>query len=136
MPGTLELAPKARCVFYCAGALAALTSLMPASALAGPIAVDQGTGDSIRCPSGIVRVAEIEAIIQGDANRSGGQTIGSASVEICADNETKYIDIVTRGAPDEAAGNGSPGRKTGVDGSIQIHGRTARLNANIYVPLT
>jgi len=62
--------------------------------------------------------------------------IGSASLEVCADNETKYIDIITSGAPDDVANNGQQGQKTGIDGSIQIHGRTARLNTNIYIPLT
>ncbi|NVN02701.1 MULTISPECIES: hypothetical protein [Asaia] len=95
-----------------------------------------GNGDSMRCPAGVVRVAEIQAFVQNTQPRADAQPIGSASVEVCADNETKYIDIVTRGTPDDVANNGQQGQKSGVDGTIQIHGRTAQLNANIYIPLT
>ncbi len=95
-----------------------------------------GNGDGIRCPSGVVRIAEVQAFIQSAAQQERTKVIGSASLEVCADNETKYIDIITSGAPDDVANNGQQGQKTGIDGSIQIHGRTARLNTNIYIPLT
>lgn len=136
MPGTQEIVLKARRVRHVAGIASSLMlGAWPMVAVAsGETTVYHGNGDSLRCPAGVVRVAEIQAVVQGRTGAQG-QVIGSASVEICADNETKYIDIVTRGAPDDTANNGQQGQKTGIDGSIQIHGRTARLNTNIYIPI-
>ncbi|NVN23042.1 hypothetical protein HW511_01460 [Asaia siamensis] len=124
----------ANAVIFLAGM--ALATPVGAHAATGEGTTYHGNGDSMRCPSGIVRIAEIQTFVQNPQPHADPQPIGSASVEVCADNETKYIDIVTRGAPDDVANNGQQGHKSGVDGTIQIHGRTAQLNANIYIPLS
>lgn len=107
---------------------------MSAPAYAGTVL--PGNGDSIRCPSGVVRIAEVQAIVDYVGQEAKNRVIGSASIEVCSDNETKYIDIITRGTPDDVSNNGQQGQKSGIDGSIQIHGRTAQLNTNVYIPLT
>ncbi|WP_148301415.1 hypothetical protein, partial [Asaia prunellae] len=120
-------------VVFCSGL--GVAPLSAAFAASGEGAVYQGNGDSIRCPSGIVRIAEIQAFVQNSRSQAESQIIGSASTEVCSDNETKYIDIVTHGAPDDSVNTGQLGQRSGVDGSVQVHGRTARLNANVYIPL-
>ena len=121
-------------VVFCSGL--GVAPLSAAFAASGEGTVYQGNGDSIRCPSGIVRIAEIQAFVQNSRSQAESQIIGSASTEVCSDNETKYIDIITRGTPDDVSNNGQQGQKSGIDGSIQIHGRTAQLNTNVYIPLT
>ncbi|MBB2177876.1 hypothetical protein [Gluconacetobacter tumulicola] len=91
--------------------------------------------DGLRCPSGPVRIAEIQAITRQNNEADPNLPIGAASVEVCSTDATKFTDVVTRGAPDEAVTGGSVGQKTGVDGTIQIRGRTAQMDATVYVPL-
>ncbi|MBB2203599.1 hypothetical protein [Gluconacetobacter takamatsuzukensis] len=98
--------------------------------------------DGLRCPSGAVHIAEIQAIMRQNGVADPNLPVGEASVEVCATDATKFADVVTRGAPDDVdpagtgAGGGPVGQKNGVDGTIQIRGRTAQMDANIYLPLT
>lgn len=90
--------------------------------------------DGLRCPAGPVHIAEIHAITRQNNAADPNLPLGEASVEICATDATKFADVVTRGAPDESAGP-SVGQKTGVNGTIQIRGRTAEMDATVYAPL-
>lgn len=92
--------------------------------------------DGLRCPSGPVHITEVQAITRQNNVADPNLPIGEASVEVCATDATKFTDVVTRGAPDAGGGGGSVGQKTGVDGTIQIRGRTAQMDATVYVPLT
>lgn len=92
--------------------------------------------DGLRCPSGPVHITEVQAITRQNNAADPNLPIGEASVEVCATDATKFTDVVTRGAPDAGVAGGSVGQKTGVDGTIQIRGRTAQMDATVYVPLT
>lgn len=116
----------------CRIALAAL----PVAMLLGGTCRAAGTGeDGIRCPAGAVHIAEIRVLARQDGRAGAVRPIGIASAEICAGDATRFSDVVTRGAPDGASGAAAIGQKTGVEGSIQISGRTAQMDATVYLPL-
>ncbi|MBB2163062.1 hypothetical protein HLH26_00645 [Gluconacetobacter sp. 1b LMG 1731] len=91
--------------------------------------------DGLHCPAGPVHIAEIQAITRQNNAGDPNLPLGEASIEICATDATKFTDVVTRGTPDGGAAGGSVGQKTGVDGTLQIRGRTAQMDATVYVPL-
>ncbi|MBB2158631.1 hypothetical protein ACLRDC_11710 [Gluconacetobacter sacchari] len=91
--------------------------------------------DGLRCPAGPVHIAEVHAITRQNNPADPNLPIGEASVEVCATDATKFSDVVTRGAPDDSAAGGAVGQKTGVNGTIQIRGRTAQMDATVYAPL-
>ena len=92
--------------------------------------------DGLRCPAGAVHIAEVRGILRQGGDSGQDQLLGAASVEVCANDATKFSDIVIRGASTADTGNTSAGEKTGVDGTIQIRGRTAQMDSNIYAPIS
>ncbi|MFW7269464.1 hypothetical protein ACMAUO_16055 [Gluconacetobacter sp. Hr-1-5] len=126
----------------CATALAALLGLGGCGAAMARGSSNGGTNttahigdDGLHCPAGPVHIAEIQAITRQNDTADPNLPLGEASIEICATDATKFTDVVTRGAPDNGAAGGSVGQKTGVDGTMQIRGRTAQMDATVYVPL-
>ena len=92
--------------------------------------------DGLRCPAGAVHIAEVRGILRQGGETGQDQLLGAASVEVCANDATKFSDIVIRGASTVDTGSTSAGEKTGVDGTIQIRGRTAQMDSNIYAPIS
>jgi hypothetical protein len=92
--------------------------------------------DGLRCPAGAVHIAEIRGILHPGGDAGQDQLLGAASVEVCANDPTKFSDIVIRGASTADTGVTSAGEKTGVNGTIQIRGRTAQMDSNIYAPIS
>lgn len=130
------------------GQLACATALLALLCLGGgAAAMARGNGnggtsttahigdDGLHCPAGPVHIAEIQAITRQNNAADPNLPLGEASIEICATDATKFTDVVTRGAPDAGVAGGLVGQKTGVDGTMQIRGRTAQMDATVYVPL-
>ncbi|RFD21567.1 hypothetical protein DY926_00245 [Komagataeibacter melaceti] len=90
-------------------------------------------GGGIQCTTGPVYVVEIHAV-SNNSSDNAGVVIGSASTEICSTNATKFSDIVMAGTIADNTGPVAASMKTGVEGAVQIHGRTVDMNANIYAP--
>ncbi|MBO1324645.1 hypothetical protein K2X14_05700 [Acetobacter sp. TBRC 12305] len=91
--------------------------------------------DGLRCPSGPVHIVEVHAYAGQAEGAGAGLSTGVASAEICASDATRFTDVVTRGTPGDGSGQTAAGEKTGVEGTIQIRGRTAQMDANIYIPM-
>lgn len=93
-----------------------------------------GTDESgIQCTSGAIYVVEVHAV-SNRTDDNPGEIIGSASTEICSTNATKFSDIVMAGSLADNPGPVAASIKTGLEGAVQIHGRTVDMNANIYAP--
>ncbi|GAB6969128.1 hypothetical protein JCM25156A_31670 [Komagataeibacter kakiaceti JCM 25156] len=90
-------------------------------------------GGGIQCTSGPVYVVEIHAVNTSNDDNAG-VVVGSASTEICSTNATKFSDIIMSGTIADNTGPVAASVKTGVEGAVQIHGRTVDMNANIYAP--
>lgn len=105
------------------------------AAFARSTGLAQTGDDGIPCPAGPVHIVEVHAYAGQAEGVGAGLSTGVASGEVCASDATRFTDVVTRGTPGDSSGQTATGEKTGVEGTIQIHGRTAQMDANIYIPM-
>lgn len=96
-----------------------------------PYENERNKGESAICTSGSLYIVDAQVVIGVNGT---DHIVSSASSEVCAMNPATFSDVVVQGVPAQGEQQTQIQGKVGLLGTVRINGRTAQMDADVYLP--